>query len=304
MACKLPGTRAARCEILAAAGPCSSGAGFRPRPSPTVRSVVPRRGRSSSELPLRPAPTLSPACEPLDRGHAVMCAAALVIGGRHLAASSARESDGCLTRSDAISLRACSAGASTSSCPIAWSCWRAAWTVRLTFASSAFASRLASRPRGGDDGVLVEAQRRLARAGQREQVGDRLAALRVRDRVRAPLERRERDAFARGDLGEEPRAVEAVGAELEVRRPAGPRASRRRAARRAGRRRGSTSARRRASAGVRAARPRAESTPASRRTSRARGVDLDVQLVARRPVERSPAVGADLGMRRRARAAA
>src|SRR5262249_32834290 len=37
------------------AGPCSSGDGFRPRPSPTVRSVVQRRGRSSSELPLRPA---------------------------------------------------------------------------------------------------------------------------------------------------------------------------------------------------------------------------------------------------------
>ena len=31
-------------------------------------------------------------------------------------------------------------------------------------------------PRGGDDGVLVEAQGRLARAGDREQVGDRLAA--------------------------------------------------------------------------------------------------------------------------------
>src|SRR4029079_14495055 len=40
----------------AGAGPCSSGDGFRPRPSPTVRSVVQRRGRSSSELPLRPAP--------------------------------------------------------------------------------------------------------------------------------------------------------------------------------------------------------------------------------------------------------
>ena len=72
------------------------------------------------------------------------------------------------------------------------------------------------------------------------------------------------------------------------------RASRRRAGRRAGTRRGSTSGRRRASAAARAARRAAESTPASRSISAARGVDLDVKLVARRAVERVPAVGADL----------
>jgi len=38
-----------------AAGPRSSGAGFRPRPTPRSWAWFNRRGRSSSELPLRPA---------------------------------------------------------------------------------------------------------------------------------------------------------------------------------------------------------------------------------------------------------
>src|SRR5207248_10332394 len=70
------------------------------------------------------------------------CAAAFVIGGRHLAASSASESDGCFTRSRAISSSR-RGNLSTSSSRIAASCSRAACTVRLTFASSAFASRFA-----------------------------------------------------------------------------------------------------------------------------------------------------------------
>ena len=72
------------------------------------------------------------------------------------------------------------------------------------------------------------------------------------------------------------------------------RASRRRAARRAGTRRGSTSGRRRASAARSSGAPDGESTPASRSDVERPLVDVDVQLVARRPVERLAAVGADL----------
>ena len=164
------------------------------------------------------------------------------------------------------------------------------------------AVRLGSRR--GDDAVLVEAQRRLARARDREQVGDRLAALRVGDRVRAALERRERDALARGDLGE--RGSRRRGPRRAARGAAraGPRASRRRAARRAGTRRGSTSGRRRASAGARAARRAPRARPPRGGPRRARGVDLDVELVARRAVEGRPAVGADLRADAEGRAAA
>src|SRR5579884_922316 len=70
-------------------------------------------------------------------------AAALLIGGRHFAASSASESEGWRRRSRAISCRR-SGSVSTSSARIAPSCSRAARIARRTFASSAFASRFAS----------------------------------------------------------------------------------------------------------------------------------------------------------------
>src|SRR5262249_13476151 len=54
--CKWAGTTAAGLEILGPAGPCSSGVGFRPRPSPTVRSV----GQSEGEVFLRASPPARP----------------------------------------------------------------------------------------------------------------------------------------------------------------------------------------------------------------------------------------------------
>ena len=53
--------RGAECAILDfAAGLCSSGGGFRPRPSPRSGARFNGRGRSSSELPLRPAALIRP----------------------------------------------------------------------------------------------------------------------------------------------------------------------------------------------------------------------------------------------------
>src|SRR5918995_2453286 len=66
----------------------------------------------------------------------------------------------------------------------------------------------------GDDRVLVEREHDVARPGFGEHVGDRLPALRVRDRVAAAVEERQR-----GKRGEELRAFDRRGADLEVRRP-------------------------------------------------------------------------------------
>ena len=185
--------------------------------------------------------------------------------------------------------------ASSSSERIASSCRCAARAVRTRFASSAFASRFASRAVAATTACSSSAQRRLARAREREQVADRLVPLRVGDRVRAPLGDAQRDALARGDVGEElARRRARSRPQLEMRVARARERAARRAARRAGRRRGSTSGRRRASAAARAARRDAESTPASRSTAERALVDVDVELVARRPVERAAAVGADL----------
>src|SRR5262249_38367665 len=73
------------------------------------------------------------------------------------------------------------------------------------------------RPGGGEDGVLVEAERRLAGSGEGEDVGDRPAALRVRARVRAPLAPAKPDAPERRHVGHEPRPVAPARAHLEVR---------------------------------------------------------------------------------------
>src|SRR5581483_10931759 len=71
--------------------------------------------------------------------------------------------------------------------------------------------------RGGEEGVLLELQDGVAGACEREQAGDRLVALRVGDGVAAALGDAKLDVLARGDLRDEPGAVDAGGAQLEVR---------------------------------------------------------------------------------------
>ena len=51
----------------------------------------------------------------------------------------------------------------------------------------------------GDDGVLVERERRVARAHQRQRVGDRLGALRVGGRVAPPVANLQQDVLLRRD---------------------------------------------------------------------------------------------------------
>ena len=89
------------------------------------------------------------------------CAAAFVIGGRHLAASSASESDGCFRRSRAISSSR-RGSLSTSSSRIAASCSRAACTVRLTFASSGT----------GPEGLITVGAMQIDNAARRVRIGD------------------------------------------------------------------------------------------------------------------------------------
>ena len=133
-------------------------------------------------------------------------AAALVIGGRHLAASSASESDGWRRRRSAISW-SFAGSASRSSRRIA-SSWRwAALTRALHVRLVGVREPVCLRARRGDDRVLVEPERGLARAREREQVGDRLAATsRRRPRGRAARATPQLDALARGDAGEQLRA--------------------------------------------------------------------------------------------------
>ena len=137
-------------------------------------------------------------------------------------------------------------------------------------------------------------ERRVPRAGEREQVGDRLVALRVGDRVRRGARRRASATSSRAAISAMNRAPStrlarssrcgSRGPESEpppssAPRRYAPRQHERPTTRFGGRSSGA---------------PDAESTPASRRTASARRVDVDVQLVARRPVERVAAVGADL----------
>ena len=145
------------------------------------------------------------------------CAAAFVIGGLHFFASSASESAGCFMRSTAISW-SFRGSASTSSCLIASSCCWAASDRALHVRLVGVGQAVCVGPGRGDDGVLVETQRRLAGAGEREEVGDRLARLRVCGRVSAALDHLERDAVARRDVREERGAFAVGGPNLEVRR--------------------------------------------------------------------------------------
>ena len=122
-----------------------------------------------------------------------------------------------------------------------------------------------------DDGLLAEAQRRLLRAEEREELGDRLDALRVRDRVPAPLVDRRAGSPP-------PRASSARNARRARRRPPAARdgrsaarsPSRRRETRRADRRPGSTGGRRRAAGGRSSGARFASRMPASFSACRAR----------------------------------
>ncbi len=67
-----------------------------------------------------------------------------------------------------------------------------------------------------DNRVLVDGEGGVARSGQSEHVGDRLGALRERDRVRAPLSRAEDDVFLCRDANEELGAVELGEPDLEL----------------------------------------------------------------------------------------
>ena len=143
--------------------------------------------------------------------------------------------------------------------------------------------------------MLLEPQRGVACAREREHAGDRLVALRVGERVAAALGDVERErplALRRPAMNA--CAVELAGADLEVRVA---RAGQRAGAEERSAQIGAAAARTPDDAlrrHARAARRTAESTPASRSTSSACVVDVDVQLVPRRALERAPRVGADL----------
>ena len=167
--------------------------------------------------------------------------------------------------------------------------------VRTRFASSAFASRFARARVAATTACSSRRSAVVARAGQREQVEDRLVAFRVRDGVRCGARRRASVMPSRAATSAMKRApVEPTCPQLEMR------------VARAGQR--AAAEQRAAEVGTAAARPadhalrrllerRARSRehaglPEHRQRVR---VDLDVELVARRLVERAAAVSADLG---------
>ena len=149
------------------------------------------------------------------------------------------------------------------------------------------------RARLGDDGALLECQHGLRRAHEREQRLDRLPALRVRERVRRALGDRELDALGSRKPGEERRRVERGRPQLEVRRAA--ERERSRAEERAAQVGGAAAAARHDPP----RRPLERAVPpvdhaGRRQDSQGVGVAVDVELVARRGVERAAPVGADL----------
>lgn len=148
-------------------------------------------------------------------------------------------------------------------------------------------------PGGRDDGPLPEREGGVARAEEGEQVGDRLAPLRVRERVPASLDHAELEPLGRRDTGEVAGPVQVYRAQLEMR---GSRAG--------DRARGEECA---AQVGGAAARPagHARGRPRERAVARAEDprrrerldralVVCEVELVAGRPVERTPLERADL----------
>ena len=215
-----------------------------------------------------------------------------MIGGRHLAASSASDSDGCLSRSDAISF-SLSGQAVEIELPDHLELLLGREHRPLDVGLVGVRQPVRVGARRGDDGVLVETERGLARTGDGEQIGDRLDAPGVRDGVAATLGDRERDLLACGDLRQDARAVDSARAQLEL---GGPRPGERAAAEQGAAQVGAAAAR----AADDALRRALEGRPPRRQHARlaehlrGRRVDLHVQLVARRPVERAPAIGADL----------
>jgi hypothetical protein len=146
--------------------------------------------------------------------------------------------------------------------------------------------------RRGHDGVLLEAKDGTARARGDEDVRDGVGALGVRDRVPAPVEDPELGAFPSGERGDERCSVGFRAADLQMERA--------RAAEGAGAEQGA------AEVGAAAAGAGDHSPRWVRERSEPRAEDAglvqhlerpvvpgDVELVARRPVERASTVGPD-----------
>jgi hypothetical protein len=148
-------------------------------------------------------------------------------------------------------------------------------------------------PSRGDDRLLAEAQRRLLGAEEREQIGDRLAPLRVGERVPVPLVYGEPEAIGSRQLRKERRRLDVGRPQLEV-RAAGP-AGRARGQERASEIRSSA-----AGPGDDAARRPFEREEVGVEDSRlvegleGTGVVSKVELVARPPLESPLLVRADL----------
>ena len=147
----------------------------------------------------------------------------------------------------------------------------------------------------GDDAPLLEREHGVDDAGGEQVALDLLPALRVRAGVcrallapSAARRRPRRRCAGRRRPRRSASAPRGAGS-------AGPSATRRRGTRREGRRRGSTDARRRAGRPLEQAGGRRPRTPACASVSSVSVRPLDVQLVARRAVERAATVGADLG---------
>jgi hypothetical protein len=151
-----------------------------------------------------------------------------------------------------------------------------------------------ARPRPRDDRPLLEGEHRLGRTHEREKRLDRLPALRVRHGMRLALGDRELHTLVVREPGQQRRGLREGSAKLDVRRAAQREGAR--AEERAAKVRSPTAAT------TDHAPWRAVERPVSP-VDDARGgkdpqsvvVPVDVELVARRRVERSAAVRADLG---------
>ena len=153
--------------------------------------------------------------------------------------------------------------------------------------------------RGGagraDHRLLVDGQGGVARSGQGEHVGDRLRPVRERHRARAPLSRAEDDVVLRSDPNEELRPVGLRKPHLELGRPRAadrPGAEQRTA--RVGRTAAGTPDDPRRRSGQRAA-AAPDDAGLTENLHRARAAE-NVQLVARRTVERALPVRPDLAL--------
>ncbi len=197
---RLPCTALRRGIRWPGAGPRSSGVGFRPRPAPRSGAWFNRRGRSSSELPLRPAqrvpgsavrpaagawpaaagrPPSSPAAGNARPARAARASGAACAGGRSRAGRGrARSSRPCSLEPPYRPQLGVGGAARARQVGVVG--------VREPVRRALVADTTASSPRR---------KRRLLRAEEREQVGDRLDALHVRDGVPPALVDRARKAL-------------------------------------------------------------------------------------------------------------